>query len=103
MMNDPEQTELPEQSPASPFSPLSLPPLFLCPTPSSRRPLFLDGSAMTDGGSDLMSNDPNINPHFYTFNKVYLPYCSGYYDCCFRWWRWWLWWLLIDVVVLLFC
>ena len=31
----------------------------------------------TDGMQDVLSDNATINPHFYDFNHVYLPYCSG--------------------------
>lgn len=28
-------------------------------------------------GQGILSNDPTINPHFYNWNKAYIPYCTG--------------------------
>lgn len=37
-------------------------------------PEFFPG---TDGGQDILKRDPELNPYFWTFNHVFLPYVSG--------------------------
>jgi hypothetical protein len=34
-------------------------------------------SPSTDGAQDLLSDDPDSNPEFYSYNHVFMPYCTG--------------------------
>lgn len=32
---------------------------------------------VTDGAQDMLSDDPELNPSFYNYNHVFMPYCTG--------------------------